>query len=176
MEQFKDIAGYEGLYQVSNTGKIKSTVGRFRDVDNLRQTSNGLGYNTVTLCKDGKRSTRNTHRLVATAFLGESPLQVNHKDGDKKNNNVDNLEWVTAKENIRHAIDKGLMRCNTIDIAQKRRKPVIQIDPRTGGIVNRFISAHDAAKQTGFNRGNICSACRGSGWLVNGYDWKYADR
>ena len=125
MEQFKDIAGYEGLYQVSNTGKIKSMVGRFGGVDNLKQTSNGSGYSTVTLCKDGKRSTRNTHRLVAAAFLGESTLQVNHKDGDKRNNSVDNLEWVTAKENIIHAIDKGLMRCNTIDIAQKRRKPVI---------------------------------------------------
>ena len=115
MEEWKDIKGYEGIYQVSNLGRIKS----LERIDNSNHKVKGKilkiipenrGYSVVNLCKDGKCKTYKVHRLVAIAFL-ENPdnkPQVNHIDGNKKNNSILNLEWVTAEENINHAWDTGL--------------------------------------------------------------------
>lgn len=99
--------------------------------------------------------------------------QVNHIDGNKQNNNLNNLEWVSAKTNMKHAIDSGLLIFNTTKIAEEKRKVVVQIDPNTNQIIAKYKSAHEASKITGFNRGNICSCCRGNGKLVNKYHWEY---
>lgn len=113
MEIWKDIQGFENMYQVSNIGKIKSlertikTKKGFlrvkeRILDGSKDTK---GYLQVELKKDGKRNIKVIHRLVAEAFIPniDNKEQVNHKDGNKLNNNVDNLEWVTCQENIQHA-------------------------------------------------------------------------
>ena len=101
-EIWKDIVGYEGLYQVSNLGnvkRLKSYKGRGKGYiveEHLIQPSiNSRGYQTVDLCKNGKTKTFSMHRLVAIAFLDNSDNlpEVNHKDEDKTNNCVDNLEW-----------------------------------------------------------------------------------
>lgn len=173
MEKYKNIIGYEGLYQVSNMGNIKSLIGRYKNVSVLKQGFDANGYKVVSLCKNKVKKTKSVHRLVMEAFKGRSKLQVNHIDLDKSNNNIANLEYLTAKENIRHAMANGALKFNTQKIAEQKRKVVLQIDPKTNKIVNRFISAHEAAKITGFNRGNICSTCRGNGKLVNKFDWKY---
>lgn len=112
---WKDVKGYEGLYQVSNSGLIRS-VERF-DCKNKRQqevilkhSNNGKGYSNVVLCKNGKPRTFYIHKIVAEAFIPkiEGKNFINHKDGNKQNNNVNNLEWCTRSENMKHAYKNGL--------------------------------------------------------------------
>ena len=115
MEIWKDVKGYEGIYQVSNTGLVRSidrVNSRGAKIKGrvLAQAEGKGGYKVVCLSKEGKAKEGKVHRLVAQAFienLGDLP-QVNHIDGDKENNEVENLEWVTAKRNIEHAHETGL--------------------------------------------------------------------
>lgn len=98
MEEWKEIPGYEGLYEVSNQGNVRNV--RRNTLLRLSKTNNG--YKRVFLCKNGIKTGFQVHRLVAQSFI-PNPLnlpQVNHKDEDKTNNNVDNLEWCSAKYNI----------------------------------------------------------------------------
>lgn len=116
MEQWKDIEGYEGLYQVSNLGNVRS-LGRFRncyskghtretifvpEVREMQVSNNGNGYLYVSLAKDGSKKNHYVHRLVAEAFLPrvQGKEYVNHLDYNKMNNKVENLEWCTQKENV----------------------------------------------------------------------------
>ena len=109
-EIWKWIFGYEGLYQVSNFGRVKSFNGRWGSVQILKPVLQKNGYLTVSLCKNGKLKTVKIHRLVAETFLTNSDNlpEVNHKDGNKLNNCVENLEWCTGKENVQHALENGL--------------------------------------------------------------------
>ena len=117
-EVWKDIEGYEGLYQVSTCGNIKSLpkirrngTGTYVQKERLLKPSNtSTGYKKVELCKDGKRKGFKVHRLVAIAFIPnpDNKPEVNHIDGNKINNNIDNLEWVTSSENTIHAYETGL--------------------------------------------------------------------
>jgi ribosomal protein L19E len=172
MEIWKDIKGYEGLYQASNKGNIKSLIKRNGKEVILKQAKDNSGYNIVTLCKNKNKKTKTVHRLVALTFLENNKKQVNHKDGNKNNNHLENLELVSAKENINHAIKNGLLKHNTKQIAELKRKIVLQIDVNTNKIINKYISAHEAAKITGFNRGNISTCCRLNKIMYN-YKWKY---
>lgn len=114
IEKFVDIPGYEGLYKVSNLGRVYSMPkkwisgkggNRFHSGKVLKQSINKSGYCYVNLFKNKKIKSMRVHRLVMYSFYGESKLQVNHLDGDKANNKLDNLEYCTAKENVRHAHD-----------------------------------------------------------------------
>jgi len=107
-ETWKDVIGYEGIYQVSNKGQVKRVAGGKGAVLDriLKPTPNGTGYLGVGLCRDGKRKQMLVHRLVAEAFFGPPPSpdhEVNHKSGNKTDNRVENLEWVTHSENGRYA-------------------------------------------------------------------------
>ena len=105
IEEWRPVVGYEGLYEVSNTGQVRSLdrfYYRLHKGKVLSPAKDRYGYLTVTLNCNGKSKTIKIHRLVAQAFI-ENPdnlPQVNHKDEDKTNNNVDNLEWCTAKYNV----------------------------------------------------------------------------
>lgn len=111
-EIWKDIPGYEGLYIVSNLGNIKSlskkiSTGNGWYISKEKILSPGLdnnGYPLVVLAKDRKYTSIRVHRIVATTFLGVKPkLVCNHKDGNKSNNHICNLEWVTSRENNMHS-------------------------------------------------------------------------
>lgn len=107
METWKDIPGYEGLYQVSDFGNVKSLRGKEKI---LKPSSNGKGYLTLILSKNNKRYYPYVHRLVGELFV-ENPdnkPEINHKDGNKANNHKDNLEWCTHLENIKHSCRTGL--------------------------------------------------------------------
>ncbi len=126
-EIWKDIEEYEGLYQISNLGRVK----RILFINNIiskpenRILSNkldNLGYVQVTLCKNGTRKYKRIHRLAAKAFLpnpNNLPC-VNHKDGDKNNNRIDNLEWCTHSYNTKHALSNGLIDANKIKKARQK--------------------------------------------------------
>ena len=107
-EAWLDVVGYEGLYKVSNYGRVKSFQGR--DERLLTIDTNNANYAKVLLSKDGRGKTLLVHRLVATAFIPNSnnKPQVNHKNGNKLDNRVENLEWSTCSENTQHAYDTGL--------------------------------------------------------------------
>ena len=111
-EEWRQIPGYEGLYDVSDFGRARSArdghgtfIGRL-----LKPCMQRRGYYQFTLCNNGTRRTCTAHRLVMAAFVGPRPdgKEVNHKDGDKANNRLDNLEYVTPSENQRHAFQTGL--------------------------------------------------------------------
>lgn len=114
-ELWRDVVGYEGFYQVSNLGSVRSLD---RVVNNRRVKGRVLkpfqdkdGYKKVNLVMGGKKRRQfMIHRLVSKMFIPnpENKPEVNHKDGNKQNNNIDNLEWVTKRENARHAWDNGL--------------------------------------------------------------------
>ena len=115
IEEWKDIKGYEGLYQISNNGNVRSLdkyVNHSRKGKRLIKgkimsaTDNGKGYKIVGLKKEGKRRNHYIHRLVADAFIPNPDKKncVNHIDYNRSNNNANNLEWCTTKENIHHSI------------------------------------------------------------------------
>jgi hypothetical protein len=112
MEKWIDIDGYNGLYQISNFGRVKSLKGLTERI--LKQNINKYGYKVVYLSKDSKKKTISIHRLVAHGFIEreKNKLHVNHIDGNKTNNHVSNLEWVTPKENTLHALEHGLLKPN----------------------------------------------------------------
>lgn len=133
-EVWKDIKGYEGIYQVSNIGRIRSLdriniykngTKRFEKGKVKALVKNKLGYVQIILNKENKKSSRRVHRLVAQAFI-ENPNkyeEINHIDGNKLNNNVTNLEWCNRKQNVRHAINNGLRKKH---YGRRRDKPMIR--------------------------------------------------
>ena len=115
IEIWKDIKGYEGLYQVSNRGRVRriffiNNVTEKEKIKVLTPLKHNRGYLSVSLCKNGKQKMRLIHRLVAQAFIENkfNKKEINHINGNKKDNRVENLEWVTSKENTKHAIENGL--------------------------------------------------------------------
>lgn len=179
IEIWKDIKGYEGLYQVSNFGRVKSlerTVNnyprgtrRLPEKIRLGVVNKSLGYRMLALAKDGKPKSFFVHRLVADAFLEnpDSLPMVNHKDEDKTNNNVNNLEWCTAKYNMSYSNVFGSAK-------NKNSKPVCQYD-YDGNLIKEYASSHDAAEAMGVESYCISYCCQGKIGSVKGFLWKYAD-
>lgn len=118
MENWVDIKNYEGVYQVSDLGRIRSldrvdSAGRNRKGRIIKPSIKPGGYLSLNLCKSGTVVNFNVHRLVAKSFLEneENKEQVNHIDFDKTNNCKTNLEWVTGKENLKHFLDNKTKKC-----------------------------------------------------------------
>lgn len=112
---WRPVNGYEGLYEVSDKGQVRSlprkdNKGAFHKGRILRERNTPRGYKTVMLSRNGIEKQYTVHAIVASAFLGErnSGMEVNHKDANKENNSVENLEWVTRVENIKHSVANGL--------------------------------------------------------------------
>ena len=182
-EIWKDIKDYEEKYQVSNTGRVKikenitqrMNMGVLRNYKQkeiiMKPSENGYGYLKVGLNKNGKYKNSYIHRLVATAFLSneDNLPQVNHIDGNKHNNCVNNLEWCTEKDNSIHARDVLKITSNTTGINDIQS--VIQIDRDTGVIVKEYDSMTQAQKETGI--GHISCVCRGKRKSAGGFFWKY---
>ena len=162
MELWKDVPGYEGLYKVSNFGRVKSMPrGGFKG--GFLGNEDNEGYIKVTLSKDGKIKNFSVHRLVASLFLEKEPGKdfVNHKDENPSNNNVDNLEWCTSKENANYG-------SRNYKLSLKNGKTVECVE--TGC---RFRSANFAAKVLGLSASHITSCCRGVRQTTGGYHFRY---
>ena len=168
-EIWKDIEGYEGLYQVSNMGRVRSL--KWGKVKFLKPTANKYGYLRLYLRKDNSlKKALLIHRLVAQAFLPnpDNLPMVNHKDENPSNNIVSNLEWCDAKYNANYGNRNK-------KVAEALSKIVLQIDKNTNVIINIFPSLLEAEKQTGCNNGNICSCCNNRLKTAGGYKWKYKE-
>ena len=174
-EEWKDIPEYEGLYQVSNLGRVKSLCyqGKKRDMT-LKAGVLSKGYLGVVLSKDGVRKNRSIHRLVAEAFI-PNPCGlpcINHKDECKTNNTVTNLEWCDYKYNNHYGsrMDKvSKVQLNRKDLSRQ----VKQIDS-TGTVVGVFPSLKEAERHTGIYNARISECCRGKVSSAGGFMWEYA--
>ena len=184
-ETWKDILGYEGMYQVSNLGRVRSLD---RDIWNgvnyfkkqgriLKQGENHKGYPIVYLSVSQVDKTCSVHRLVAQAFIPnpDNKPQVNHINGNKKDNTVDNLEWCTALENNRHALRNGLVSHDNMHKAL--RKKVRKIDVNTGEILEEYDSVTEAAKSVSKGRtGCISRVCNKKRKTSYGFKWEYIEK
>lgn len=171
-EEWKPIEGYEGLYKVSNLGKIQSLARKTTSGKILKSTLQN-GYLKVMLCKNNKKRWYSIHRLVAEAFISNPknyPI-VNHIDGNKLNNNFYNLEWCTAKENISHAI-KNKLKVFKRSGEHKLSKKVYQFDLQ-GNLIKKWDCLNDIQRELGLSKGNISNCCHGRLQKTKGYVWRY---
>ena len=169
MEIWKDIEGYEGLYQVSSLGRVRSLDRkmdrRFCKGRILKNKRDGQGYQQVCLCVNKTHKYCYIHRLVAQAFIPnpQNKETVNHKDENKTNNHVDNLEWMTMKENANYGTRNE--RC------KHKAKPFFQI--KNGFVVKRWDSTYEAAKSLNVSKSAIQSALCGDSIYCQDYLWRY---
>lgn len=169
-EKWKDIEGYEGLYQISSMGNIRSFYPHnFRKGDRLRTFENG-GYRRAALYKDGKLCKILVHRLVAKAFIPnpDNKPYINHKDGNRSNNNIENLEWVTSRENVLDGVRRGTI--TTENALKKLMKPVKQFT-LDGQYIRSYGSMAEAKRITGAT--NISLVCHGHRHESGGFKWEY---
>lgn len=176
-EVWRPVEGFECEYEVSNLGRVR-TLNFFRVTKEgkqypvksrlLKQYEHN-GYLHVNLPKNGRYKRFRVHRLVAAAFLPNTYNKpaVNHIDGNKQNNDVNNLEWCTLSENTRHAFAHGLIRDNPEPRMNARRKPVVRDD----GVV--FKSMTDMAKDIERTTGTACGYIRDGRVAPNGHTYRY---
>ena len=175
-EIWKEIVGYDGLYQISNLGRVKSLGNNKTKKEKILKSSvDGDGYLFVKLYKNRKFKSFIVHRLVAEAFI-QNPNnlpQVNHKDENKQNNCVQNLEWCTVKYNVNYGTrNKRVAEKSTNG---KLSKPVLQIDKTTNEVIAEFPSTNEVERQLGFANTHISKCCKNKPHhnTAYGYKWKY---
>lgn len=174
-EIWKDIPNYVGLYQISNLGNVKS----LRTNRLLKPFMNG-GYLRVSFRVNYELHNFLVHRLIAEAFIPnpQNKEYVNHIDGNKLNNSLSNLEWVTARENVHHAIEHDLriICCYIPHRPQKGdspfSKPVLQYDTN-GNFIARYRCSQEAADTLGYKHCCISRCCRGERKTYQHFIWKY---
>lgn len=179
-EQWKDIVGYEGLYQVSDMGRVRSLEtkdnrGRIRHGKIIKPRNNGHGYLGVCLCKNGKPEQYYVHRLVAGAFC-DNPNKyktVNHKDENPQNNHASNLEWCTQKYNNCYGtkLIRNVLNRDYKTTCKKRKTIKLSLD---GTFLGEWESASKAAKDAGLSPSRVSNACRNA-TICGGFRWIYAE-
>lgn len=176
-EIWKDIKGYEELYQVSNLGRVKSlsrfAYNHFTKERIMTPIITKKGYLQIRIRANCKAKGFKIHRLVAEAFIPNPNglPQVNHIDGNKQNNCVDNLEWCTCKENMQHAVTHGLLH----DYSGNKNpncKVIFQYN-LNGVFLKRWTSIYQITKELGYERHGISKCCSGKIKKYKNYIWKY---
>lgn len=180
-EEWKDVKGFEGQYKVSNMGRVwsisrlvriggKTGSCQTKDII-LKQSTDLKGYKKVCLNDNGKTRCKFVHRLVAEAFINniEGKPQINHKDGDKTNNNVNNLEWCTNGGNQKHAYRLGLNK-----VTGRAGRPKIAVKQLTikNEIVAMYCSLNEAGRMIGVCAVNIRKVLLGERKTAGGYKWE----
>ena len=172
-EIWRDVKGYEGLYAVSNWGRVKSLNYRHTGKEKiLRPGKHVDGYLSVVLCRCGRPKMYRVNRLVLSTFNpidGMENLDCNHLDENKLNNRLENLEWVTHKENCNHGTRNDR-------VAEKQSIPIVQLSLEDK-YIRSWKSSYDA-ERGGFNHGNINSCCknkfnREGNNIYKGFKWMY---
>ena len=198
LEIWKDIVGYENLYQISNFGNVLSLNYANKHFPKILKTNRHKdGYQLVGLSKNGSKKFFTVHKLVAQAFIPnpQNKEQINHIDGNKANNHVDNLEWVTPKENVIHAFKTGLMpykyvgKSKSINIGKRyngiykspilgmkgaknpNHSAVLQYDLNSN-LIKKWDCISDACRFYGITPSAISGCFSGRLKTVKGYIWK----
>lgn len=182
-EIWKPIVDYEGLYEVSSLGRVRSVDRVVRGNYGHPQSKKGTilkgrvdkdGYIDIVLSKNCKTKHFRAHRLVAIAFIPNpsNKEQVNHINECPSDNRVDNLEWVTCKENINYGTRSSKMAGTRVQRGILS-KPVIQIDAATKQVIAEYRSIHEAERETGAKHSNISRCCYGKQKLAKGFLWKF---
>lgn len=169
-EEWKPVVGYEGIYEVSNTGKINIINYRNLGYNKRRKTKVMFGYERITLIKGEHRQNIGVHRVVAMAFLPNTQNlpSINHKDENKLNNNVNNLEWCSVAYN--NAYGTGRKRS-----AERRHRQVYKLNDN-GDVIQKYDSLQDACSEFGVNTlSNIGAVCNGFRDIAYGYKWRWVD-
>lgn len=187
-EIWKDINDYEGSYQVSNYGNIRSLTRKVNKWDGektikgqlIKQELNNSGYYKVSLYKSQKYKHFYIHRLIATHFISnpENKPCVNHINGIKADNMAENLEWCTRSENSKHAFKLGLLKCHLPSMKgvhgynHQSSKPVLQYD-LNGNFIREFPNAMEIKRELGFSNSYISSCCNERYKKAYGFIWKF---
>lgn len=188
-EIWKDIPEYEGLYQVSNYGRVKSlNYNRMGEERILKPFKNKFGYLLITLSKKNRQKHFRVHKLVALAFIpNDNPIEkieVNHLDENKENNHVDNLCWCSHIENCNYCSrnerigksKKGQKRTNETKQKISKAKSIYIIQYTLDNeFVKEWDSATTASKELKINQGNITQCCKGERKTCGGFIWKYKE-
>lgn len=182
-EVWKDIKDFEKYYQISNLGRLKSLERLSKNRSGsivlkeklIKIPVNNKGYCHVKLHKKGIIKNFKLHRLVAIHFIDnpENKKEVNHIDGNKENNIVSNLEWVTPKENTIHAHRTGLVNIKTG--CNHYKSKLINVYDLEGNLIEQYCNAREAGNR-GYSATIVCIACNGKlnkGHLYRGLVWKY---
>lgn len=185
MEEWKDIIGYEGLYQVSSHGNVRSFDRVMKGKNNTSRLRKGVVFSTkvsgnsyvcVSLTKNNKTSSHNVHKLVATHFIpNEDNLpEINHKDEIKYNNHVDNLEWCTRKYNANYGTSKEriVSHPNHKTMVKNKRKKIRQYD-FLGNFIKEWDSVSSAVKDSGCSVDYITDSLHGRYTGLGLYVWEY---
>ena len=186
-EIWKDIEGFEGRYQISNLGNVKSVrYGGNRGPRNLVPKVNNHGYEWVELFNKGEKKCIQIHRLVASAFIPNPrgcPI-INHKDENPRNNRVDNLEWCDYEYNVRYTIDKHkddldktryrYGKKKGVFGAYKHSKPIAQVD-NSGNVIKIWDYAEQVYRVEHKSSYSIIQCCEGKRKTAYGYTWHYVD-
>jgi hypothetical protein len=174
LEIWKDISGYEGLYQVSNMGRVKSLTRKVRNRSGYRTVPSRIlknkpskhGYYFVGLSKKNISRTKSVHVLVAKAFLS-NPMKkrtVNHKFGDRTDNRSEMLEWMTYSENNKHSYDI---------LNRKPNSKAINQFTKFGHFIKKWDSISDVKRELNINISNISQACRKLRKTAGGFKWGF---
>lgn len=169
IEIWKDIKGYEGIYQVSNLGRIKSLNFNQQKYEKILKPQKAKhGYYLISL----KGNQKLLHRIVAQTFIDNPNNEkvVNHKDGNKLNNNVENLEWCSYSDNLKHAYNNKLK----IATSNHLKKKVIQYDTK-GNFIKIWDCIKDIEKELNIKHSNISKCCKHKIHFntAGGYKWEY---
>lgn len=185
-EEWRDICGFEGVYQISNMGRVKRIIDAFGRplIRILHPYLSPAGYYLVDLRASGKKKKISVHRLVAIAFI-ENPdnkPNIDHINAIKDDNRAENLRWCTQKENCNNPIsikrlsesqkgEKSVLYGKKGSLHYESRK--VAMCDMQGNVIKEFGAIAEAERETGISRANICIVCQGKRSSANGYKWRY---